>query len=105
MGRSLIQEIVVFVLDCDNVQRVDLLPEWVPGGKTEFSNMFAAYDALSEEMKWALEPLHMVHYSSQTLFEKQEDRSTIPLKLSNWGYLQVLPIDSRKTNRCQRGSC
>ncbi len=41
---------------------IEVIPEWAPGGETEFSNMFAAYDALSEEMKWALEPLHMVHY-------------------------------------------
>ena len=41
---------------------IEVMPDEAKGGETEFSNMFAAYDALSEEMKLQLEPLHMVHY-------------------------------------------
>lgn len=41
---------------------VEVLPDEAEGGETEFSNMLLAYDALSEEDKAMLEPLHMVHY-------------------------------------------
>ena len=40
---------------------VEVLPDDAEGGETGFSNMFLAYDALPEEMKRRLEPLHMVH--------------------------------------------
>jgi alpha-ketoglutarate-dependent taurine dioxygenase len=40
---------------------IEVLPDEAQGGETEFSNMFAAYDALSEELKQRLQPLHMVH--------------------------------------------
>ena len=40
---------------------VEVLPEEAQGGETGFSNMLAAYTALSEEMKRTLEPLHQVH--------------------------------------------
>ena len=41
---------------------VEVLPDQAEGGETEFSNLFMAYDALSEEMKERLAALHMVHY-------------------------------------------
>ena len=40
---------------------VEVLPEDAEGGETGFSNMLAAYAALSDEMKRRLEPLHQVH--------------------------------------------
>jgi alpha-ketoglutarate-dependent taurine dioxygenase len=40
---------------------VEVLPADAEGGGTGFSNMFLAYDALTDEMKRRLEPLHMVH--------------------------------------------
>ena len=41
---------------------IEVLPDNAQGGETEFSNMFLANDALSEQIKARLEPLHMVHY-------------------------------------------
>ena len=41
---------------------IRVLPEGAKGGETEYSNMLAAYDALSGELKARIEPLHMVHY-------------------------------------------
>ena len=41
---------------------IRVLPEGARGGETEYSNMLAAYDALPEELKARIEPLHMVHY-------------------------------------------
>ncbi len=41
---------------------IEVMPDGAKGGETEFANMFAAHDALSEAMKRRLEPLHMVHY-------------------------------------------
>ena len=41
---------------------IRVLPEGAKGGETEFSNMLAAYDALPEDLKARIEPLHMVHY-------------------------------------------
>ena len=41
---------------------IRVLPDGASGGETEFSNMLAAYDALPDEMKVRIEPLHMVHY-------------------------------------------
>ena len=51
---------------------LEVMPADAIGGETEFSNMFLAYDALSEEMKAQLEPLHMVHYYEfgRRLFEE-----------------------------------
>jgi alpha-ketoglutarate-dependent 2,4-dichlorophenoxyacetate dioxygenase len=40
---------------------VEVLPDGAEGGETGFSNMFLAYDALPDDMKRRLEPLHMVH--------------------------------------------
>jgi alpha-ketoglutarate-dependent taurine dioxygenase len=40
---------------------IEVLPDDAPGGETEFSNMFAAYDALPNDLKQRLQPLHMVH--------------------------------------------
>ncbi|EDM47645.1 TauD/TfdA dioxygenase family protein [Marinobacter algicola] len=40
----------------------EILPDEARGGETEFSNMLAAYDALSDADKRRFEPLHMVHY-------------------------------------------
>jgi len=40
---------------------VEVLPDGAEGGETGFSNMFLAYEALPEDMKRRLEPLHMVH--------------------------------------------
>jgi alpha-ketoglutarate-dependent taurine dioxygenase len=40
----------------------EVLPDEAEGGETEFSNMLLAYDALSNDMKRRIEPLHMVHY-------------------------------------------
>ncbi|MBB3143431.1 TauD/TfdA dioxygenase family protein [Halomonas organivorans] len=40
----------------------EVLPDEAEGGETEFSNMLAAYDALSKAEKRRFEPLHMVHY-------------------------------------------
>lgn len=41
---------------------IEVLPDEAKGGETEFSNMLLAYDALSDELKSLIEPLHMVHY-------------------------------------------
>jgi taurine dioxygenase/alpha-ketoglutarate-dependent 2,4-dichlorophenoxyacetate dioxygenase len=41
---------------------LEVPPEGAQGGETDFSNMFAAYDALDDDMKRRLAPLHMVHY-------------------------------------------
>ena len=41
---------------------IEVLPDDAQGGETEFSNMFMAYDALSDSMKTQLEARHMVHY-------------------------------------------
>jgi taurine dioxygenase/alpha-ketoglutarate-dependent 2,4-dichlorophenoxyacetate dioxygenase len=40
---------------------VEVLPEGAEGGETGFSNMLQAYEALPEDMKRRLEPLHQVH--------------------------------------------
>lgn len=40
---------------------IEVLPDGVEGGETGFSNMFLAWEALPEEMKRRLEPLHQVH--------------------------------------------
>ena len=40
---------------------IEVLPAEAKGGETGFSNMLAAYDALPEDMKLRLEPLHQVH--------------------------------------------
>nr|WP_297457654.1 TauD/TfdA family dioxygenase [uncultured Halomonas sp.] len=40
----------------------EVLPDEAKGGETEFSNMLAAYDALSDVDKRRFEPLHMVHH-------------------------------------------
>ena len=47
---------------CSLLYGIEVLPEEATGGETEFSNMFAAYDGLSPELKKKLMPLHMVHY-------------------------------------------
>ena len=47
---------------CSLLYGIEVLPDEAEGGETEFSNMFLAYDALSDAMKRRLEPLHMVHY-------------------------------------------
>jgi len=39
----------------------EILPDEARGGETEFSNMLAAFDALSDADKRRFEPLHMVH--------------------------------------------
>lgn len=41
---------------------IEVLPDEATGGETEFSNMLAAYAALSDAVKHRIEPLHMVHY-------------------------------------------
>lgn len=40
---------------------IEVMPDDAVGGRTGFSNMVAAYEALSPEMKKIIEPLHMVH--------------------------------------------
>ncbi len=40
---------------------IEVLPEGAEGGETGFSNMLLAYEALPEDMKRRLEPLHQVH--------------------------------------------
>ena len=40
---------------------IEVLPEGAEGGETGFSNTLLAYDALPDDMKHRLEPLHMVH--------------------------------------------
>lgn len=40
---------------------IEVLPEGAEGGETGFSNMLQAYEALPEDMKRRLEPLHQVH--------------------------------------------
>jgi alpha-ketoglutarate-dependent 2,4-dichlorophenoxyacetate dioxygenase len=40
---------------------IEVLPEGAEGGETGFSNMLLAYEALSDDMKRRLEPLHQVH--------------------------------------------
>jgi alpha-ketoglutarate-dependent taurine dioxygenase len=47
---------------CSLLYGIEVLPDEAEGGETEFSNMFLAYDALSDAMKTQLQPLHMVHY-------------------------------------------
>lgn len=41
---------------------IEPLPDEAVGGETEYANMFAAHDALPEDLRRQLEPLHMVHY-------------------------------------------
>ncbi|MFA7666628.1 MAG: TauD/TfdA family dioxygenase [Burkholderiaceae bacterium] len=41
---------------------IEVLPDDAEGGRTGFSNMLLAYEALTDEMKALIEPLHMVHY-------------------------------------------
>ena len=64
---------------------IEVLPDEAEGGETEFSDMFLAYDALSETMKARLEPLHMVHYYEfgRRLFPElppvsQQEREFVP---------------------------
>ncbi len=40
---------------------IEVLPEGAEGGETGFSNMLLAYEALPEDTRRRLEPLHMVH--------------------------------------------
>lgn len=40
---------------------IEVMPDDAEGGRTGFSNMVAAYEALSPQMKARIEPLHMVH--------------------------------------------
>ncbi|WP_332826312.1 TauD/TfdA dioxygenase family protein [Ramlibacter sp.] len=40
---------------------IEVMPAGAEGGRTGFSNMVAAYEALSPTMKARIEPLHMVH--------------------------------------------
>ena len=40
---------------------LEVLPDDAEGGETGFSNMFLAYEALPDDMKRRLEPLHQVH--------------------------------------------
>lgn len=47
---------------CSLLYGIEVLPDEAEGGETEFSDMFAAYDGLSPELKKKLMPLHMVHY-------------------------------------------
>ena len=41
---------------------LEVLPDEAEGGETAFSNMLQAYDALPDDLKRRIEPLHMVHY-------------------------------------------
>ena len=40
---------------------IEVMPDDAVGGRTGFSNMVAAYEGLSDEIKEKIEPLHMVH--------------------------------------------
>ena len=40
---------------------IEVMPDGAEGGRTGFSNMVAAYEVMSPEMKARIEPLHMVH--------------------------------------------
>lgn len=40
---------------------IEVLPDDAEGGETGFTNMLAAYEALPDDMKRKLEPLHQVH--------------------------------------------
>ncbi|MES2251935.1 MAG: TauD/TfdA family dioxygenase [Pseudomonadota bacterium] len=40
---------------------IEVMPDDAVGGRTGFSNMVLAYDALSDDLKARIEPLHMVH--------------------------------------------
>ena len=40
---------------------IEVMPDDAVGGRTGFSNMLLAYEALSDELKERIEPLHMVH--------------------------------------------
>lgn len=40
---------------------IEVMPDDAEGGRTGFSNMVAAYEVMSPEMKARIEPLHMVH--------------------------------------------
>lgn len=64
---------------------IRVLPEGAKGGETEFSNMLAAYDALPEDLKARIEPLHMVHYYEfgRRLFPElppvsRQEKETVP---------------------------
>jgi alpha-ketoglutarate-dependent taurine dioxygenase len=46
---------------CSLLYAIEALPDEAQDGETEFSNMFLAYDALPEQTKRRIEPLHMVH--------------------------------------------
>jgi alpha-ketoglutarate-dependent taurine dioxygenase len=39
----------------------EALPDEAEGGETDFSDMYLAYEGLTDEMKATIEPLHMVH--------------------------------------------
>lgn len=40
---------------------IEVMPDDAVGGRTGFSNMVLAYEALSDDLKTRIEPLHMVH--------------------------------------------
>jgi taurine dioxygenase/alpha-ketoglutarate-dependent 2,4-dichlorophenoxyacetate dioxygenase len=40
---------------------IEVMPDDAVGGRTGFSNMVLAYDALPDDLKARIEPLHMVH--------------------------------------------
>lgn len=40
---------------------IEVMPDDAVGGRTGFSNMVLAYEALSDDLKARIEPLHMVH--------------------------------------------
>ena len=55
------------------------------GGDTQWANMYAAYDALSDNMKTYLEGLHALHDLTQTVHRLMRDRSSLeaPKKLGD----------------------
>src|SRR5580698_1370289 len=52
------------------------------GGDTMFTNMYRAYDALSDGMKKMIEPLHGIHTGSRKVLEPNSEREKEQKKLN-----------------------
>lgn len=61
------------------------------GGQTEFANSYAAYDALSSEMKERIENLRVVHS-----FETSMERADVEATEANVAYWKSIPTKTHK---------
>jgi len=52
------------------------------GGDTMFTNMYMAYDALSDGMKKMIEPLHAIHTGRRKVFDLHSEREKEQKKLN-----------------------